>query len=130
VLLTQAGHIWYVTVFAVLIGGFAGAVILFVPQEVAFTTGGKDTEEGLYFAAFTFVNKSAMACAPLVIGVALSACGLCTCRAQSCSQPDDQLSFRGRACSGIFYLGSLAEVLHAGYTRRRTHVTMGLMPAA
>jgi GPH family glycoside/pentoside/hexuronide:cation symporter len=75
VLLTQAGHIWYVTVFAVLIGGFAGAVILFVPQEVAFTTGGKDTEEGLYFAAFTFVNKSAMACAPLVIGVALSLAG-------------------------------------------------------
>jgi GPH family glycoside/pentoside/hexuronide:cation symporter len=75
VLLTQAGHIWYLTVFAVLIGGFAGAVILFVPQEVAFTTGSKSAEEGLYFAAFTFVNKSAMACAPLVIGVALSAAG-------------------------------------------------------
>ncbi len=75
VLLTQAGHIWYLTVFAVLVGGFAGAVILFVPQEVAFTTGSKDTEEGLYFAAFTFVNKSAMACAPLVIGVALSLAG-------------------------------------------------------
>jgi len=75
VLLTQAGHIWYLTVFAVLIGGFAGAVILFVPQEVAFTTGIKSAEEGLYFAAFTFVNKSAMACAPLVIGLALSAAG-------------------------------------------------------
>lgn len=72
VLLTQAGHLWYLTVFAVLVGGFAGAVILFVPQEVSFTTKGAGSEEGLYFAAFTFVNKSAMACAPLVIGVALS----------------------------------------------------------
>jgi Na+/melibiose symporter-like transporter len=72
VLLTQAGLVWYLTVFAVLVGAFAGAVILFVPQEVSFTTKGAGTEEGLYFAAFTFVNKSAMACAPLVIGLALS----------------------------------------------------------
>ena len=71
-LLTQAGLLWYLTVFAMLVGAFAGAVILFVPQEISFTTKGAGSEEGLYFAAFTFVNKSAMACAPLVIGLALS----------------------------------------------------------
>lgn len=54
------------------IGIAAGAVILFVPQEVSRIA---QENEGVYFAAFTFVNKSAMAAAPLLIGVALSAAG-------------------------------------------------------
>lgn len=76
-MITQAGHLWYLTVFAVIVGGAAGAVILFVPQEVSEITGHRDDDAGggLYFAAFTFVNKSAMALSPLVIGVALSAAG-------------------------------------------------------
>jgi Na+/melibiose symporter-like transporter len=50
-------------------------VILFVPQEVSEITARSDGAAGggLYFAAFTFVNKSAMACSPLIIGFALSA---------------------------------------------------------
>ncbi len=74
-LITQAGHLWYLTVFAVIVGGAAGAVILYVPQEVSEITGLSDGDAGggLYFAAFTFVNKSAMALSPLAIGFALSA---------------------------------------------------------
>lgn len=76
-LITQVGQLWYLTVFAVIVGGAAGAVILFVPQEVSDVTGHTegDAGGGLYFAAFTFVNKSAMACAPLLIGLSLSAAG-------------------------------------------------------
>lgn len=74
-LLTQNGHLWYLTVFAVLVGGMAGAVILFVPQEVSLTTHHVGSDEGLYFAAFTFVNKSATALPPLVIGVGLKSVG-------------------------------------------------------
>lgn len=74
-LLTQSGHLWYLTVFAILVGGMAGAVILFVPQEVSLTTHHAGSDEGLYFAAFTFVNKSAMALPPLVIGVGLKSVG-------------------------------------------------------
>jgi len=74
-LLTQNGHLWYLTVFAILVGGMAGAVILFVPQEVSLTTHHVGSDEGLYFAAFTFVNKSAMALPPLVIGVGLKSVG-------------------------------------------------------
>jgi GPH family glycoside/pentoside/hexuronide:cation symporter len=74
-LLTQSGHLWYLTVFAILVGGMAGAVIVFVPQEVALTTHHVGSDEGLYFAAFTFVNKSAMALPPLVIGVGLKSVG-------------------------------------------------------
>lgn len=76
-LVTQAGYLWYLTVFAVVVGGAAGAVILFVPQEVSDVTGHSDGDAGggLYFAAFTFVNKSAMALSPLAIGFALSAAG-------------------------------------------------------
>ena len=65
----------WLIIFALIVGGFAGAVILFVPQEISFATADSAAEEGLYFAAFTFVNKSAMACAPLVIGVVLSFVG-------------------------------------------------------
>ncbi len=74
-LFTQTGQLWYLTVFAILVGGMAGAVILFVPQEVSLTTHHVGSDEGLYFAAFTFVNKSAMALPPLVIGVGLKSVG-------------------------------------------------------
>lgn len=74
-LLTLSGFSVWLIVFAVFAGSFAGAVILFVPQEISFATKDSTAEEGLYFAAFTFVNKSAMACAPLVIGLALSFAG-------------------------------------------------------
>jgi glycoside/pentoside/hexuronide:cation symporter, GPH family len=76
-LVTEAGYLWYLHFFAVLVGGAAGAVILFVPQEVSDVTGqGEgDAGGGLYFAAFTFVNKSAMAFSPLVIGLVLSSVG-------------------------------------------------------
>jgi Na+/melibiose symporter-like transporter len=74
-LLTQLGYLWYLTVFALLLGAMAGAVILFVPQEVSLTTHHVGSDEGLYFAAFTFVNKSAMALPPLVIGVGLKSVG-------------------------------------------------------
>lgn len=73
--LAQAGFPWYMMVFAVIVGGAAGAVILFVPQEVSDLTGDAGGDTGLYFAAFTFVNKSAMAAAPLVIGFALKLAG-------------------------------------------------------
>ncbi len=74
-LFTLGGFTAWLIIFALIVGGFAGAVILFVPQEISFATADSGAEEGLYFAAFTFVNKSAMACAPLVIGVALSLAG-------------------------------------------------------
>ena len=74
-LFTLGGFTAWLIIFALIVGGFAGAVILFVPQEISFATADSSAEEGLYFAAFTFVNKSAMACAPLVIGVALSFAG-------------------------------------------------------
>ena len=74
-LFTLGGFTAWLIVFALIVGGFAGAVILFVPQEISFATADSAAEEGLYFAAFTFINKSAMACAPLVIGVALSLAG-------------------------------------------------------
>lgn len=74
-LFTLGGFTAWLIIFAVIVGGFAGAVILFVPQEISFATADSTAEEGLYFAAFTFVNKSAMACAPLVIGLALSFAG-------------------------------------------------------
>lgn len=70
--LTTHGFSAWLIVFAVIAGGFAGAVILYVPQEISFATEATKADEGLYFAAFTFVNKSAMACAPLIIGLALS----------------------------------------------------------
>lgn len=75
VLLAQIGQLWYLTVFAIAVGAMAAAVILFVPQEVSFTTQHAGSDEGLYFAAFTFVNKSAMALPPLVIGVGLKSVG-------------------------------------------------------
>lgn len=74
-LLTQIGQVWYLTVFAVAVGAMAAAVIVFVPQEVSLTTQQSGSDEGLYFAAFTFVNKSAMALPPLVIGVGLKSVG-------------------------------------------------------
>lgn len=73
--IVEHGQQWYLTVFGIIVGGAAGAVILFVPQEVSLLTGSEDSEEGLFFAAFTFVNKSAMACAPLVIGFGLKLAG-------------------------------------------------------
>lgn len=74
-LIAQAGLLWYMMVFAMIVGGAAGAVILFVPQEVSDLTGQEPGDTGLYFAAFTFVNKSAMAAVPLVIGLALKLAG-------------------------------------------------------
>jgi len=76
-LLAQNGASPYVLFFAGVVGASASAVIFFVPQEVSEVTGIEegDAGGGLYFAAFTFVNKSAMALAPLVIGVALKAVG-------------------------------------------------------
>lgn len=74
-IIAQAGIPWYMLVFAVIVGGAAGAVILFVPQEVSDLTGAEPGDTGLYFAAFTFVNKSAMAAVPLVIGFALKIAG-------------------------------------------------------
>lgn len=92
-LLTLGGFTVWLIIFALIVGGFAGAVILFVPQEISFATADSAAEEGLYFAAFTFVNKSAMACAPLVIGVVLSFVGY---SAQSHSEGV------ARAISGLF----------------------------
>jgi len=59
-------------VSALFIGAAAGAVILFVPQEVSRLAR---ENEGVYFAAFTFINKSAMAAAPLIIGLVLGLAG-------------------------------------------------------
>ncbi len=73
ILLTQWGYTWYLSVFAVLGGFFAGALLFFVPQEVSFVTSSQTQDEGIYFAAFMFVNKSSMALAPLVIGLGLKA---------------------------------------------------------
>lgn len=73
--IVEHGQQWYLTIFGVVVGAAAGAVILFIPQEVSLLTGTENSEEGLFFAAFTFVNKSAMACAPLVIGFALKITG-------------------------------------------------------
>ncbi|MCX7632636.1 MAG: MFS transporter [Turneriella sp.] len=64
---------WYPMVFALVVGALAGALLLYVPLEVAHTTADPQREAGIIFAAFTFANKSAMALPPLVIGFALKA---------------------------------------------------------
>ncbi|MFZ5530830.1 MAG: MFS transporter, partial [Pseudomonadota bacterium] len=108
----DAGHLWYLTVFAVIVGAAAGAVILFVPQEVAAVTG---ASEGLYFAAFTFVNKSAMALSPLAIGLVLSAAAYNP--AQRTEQAAQAITFLFIGLPALAFL--LSAVLLRVYTRPR-----------
>jgi Na+/melibiose symporter-like transporter len=106
-LITQTGALWYLSVFAVLVGGAAGAVILFVPQEVSRATQDAEHEGGLYFAAFTFVNKSAMACAPLVIGIALSLAHYQPAPAPATQLAKNTITFLFVGLPGIAFLLSL-----------------------